>query len=190
MRTLYQKELQRISSEIENCIECRKGKSGKAVPGEGNPKAKIVFIGEAPGREEAKTGRPFVGRSGKYLTNLLSSIGIDRKDVYITSPVKYFPGRRAPTPKEIDHGKTHLLKQLEIIKPKIIILLGNVAICTLLGKGFFVSKIHGQPIKKDGIVYFPTFHPAAAIRFKKFRFLIEKDFQTLKNLVSLFQLNN
>lgn len=185
MRTLYQKELQRISSEIENCIECRKGKNGKAVPGEGNPQAKIVFIGEAPGREEAKTGRPFVGRSGKYLTKLLTSIGIKRENVYITSPVKYFPGRRAPTPKEIEHGRVHLLKQLEIIKPKIIVLLGNVACRALLGKGFQVSKVHGQPIEKDRVVYLPTFHPAAIVRFRRLRPLIEDDFQHLKQMFSL-----
>lgn len=185
MRTLYQKGLQRISSEIENCTECRKGKSGKAVPGEGNPEAEIIFIGEAPGSEEAKTGRPFVGRSGKYLTNLLSSIGIDRKDVYITSPVKYFPGRRVPNPKEIEHGKTHLLKQLAVIKPGLIVLLGNVACRALLGKGCLISKIHGQTIENGGIIYFPTFHPAAAIRFIRFRFLIEQDFQKLKNLMQI-----
>lgn len=184
------KELEKIDREIESCMECKRGKSGKAVPGEGDPEAKIAFIGEAPGVEEAKTGRPFVGRSGKYLTQLLSSIGIKRDNVYITSPVKYFPGRRAPNPQEIEHGKTHLLKQLAVIKPGLIVLLGNVAIRTLLGKGFFVSKIHGQPIKKDGITYFPTFHPAAAIRFKKFRLLIEQDFQKLKNTILTLQLND
>ena len=174
-----QKKLEEISQEIERCGECRMGKSGQAVPGEGNPGARIVFVGEAPGREEAKTGRPFVGRSGKYLVKLLTSIGLKREDIFITSPVKYFPGRRAPTAKEIEHGKIHLLKQLAIIQPKIIILLGNVAIRALLGGGISVSQKHGQIIKKEGVLYFLTFHPAAAIRFPQTRLSMEKDFQKL-----------
>lgn len=178
-----QKELEKIAAEIEKCPQCQKGKSGQAVAGEGNPGARIVFVGEAPGREEAKTGRPFVGRSGKYLTKLLASIGLRRENVFITSPVKYFPGRRAPTAKEIEHGKIHLLKQLAIIQPKIIVLLGNVAIRALLGGGISVSQKHGQIIKKEGVLYFLTFHPAAAIRFPQTRLLMEKDFQKLKNLI-------
>lgn len=177
-----QKELEKVSREIENCKECKKGKSGKAVPGEGNPNAKIFFVGEAPGREEAKTGRPFIGPSGKFLTQLLASIDINREDAYITSPVKYFPGSRVPTSEEIGHGKVHLLQQLEIIKPKLIVLLGNVAIQALLGEGFKISKIHGELIKKEDVIYFPTFHPSAARRFLKFRRLMKEDFQKLKDL--------
>lgn len=178
-----QTELEKISREIENCRECKKGKSGKAVPGEGNPNAKTFFVGEAPGREEAKTGRPFVGLSGKFLTHLLTSIGINRQDVYITSPVKYFPGSRAPTDEEIEHGKTHFLKQIKIIKPRLIVLLGNVAIRSVLGEGFRISEIHGEPIGKEGVTYFPTFHPSAARRFTKVRQLTVKDFQKLKALI-------
>jgi uracil-DNA glycosylase family 4 len=177
-----QKELAKITQEIKNCKECQKDKSGKAVPGEGNPGAKIVFVGEAPGATEAKTGRPFVGPSGKYLTGLLTSIGINRKEVYITSPVKYFPGRRAPTSKEIEHGRVHLLKQLKIIKPKIIVLLGNVAMQAVLGEKLKVFKNHGQVIKKDKTYYFLTFHPSAARRFTRVRLLMEKDFHKLQQL--------
>lgn len=177
-----QEELEEVSREIENCRECKKGKSGKAVPGEGNPNAKIFFVGEAPGRKEAKTGRPFVGPSGRYLTHLLNSIGVNREEVYITSPVKYFPGFRAPTDDEISHGKTHLLEQIEVVKPKLIVLLGNVAVKVLLGEGFKISKIHGKPIKKEGVIYFPTFHPSAARRFLKFRRLMREDFKKLKDL--------
>lgn len=178
-----EKELQEIAKEIEECKECKRGKYGLAVPGEGNPNADIIFVGESPGPEESKVGKPFVGRSGKFLTQLLSSIGIDRKNVFITSPLKYHPGRRAPTDEEIAHGRKHLLKQIEVIKPKLIVLLGNVALKALLpDEKLSVSKIHGKEIKKD-IVYFPTFHPSAAMRFPKIRKLMEEDMKKLKKII-------
>ncbi|HSX40464.1 MAG TPA: uracil-DNA glycosylase, partial [Candidatus Saccharimonadales bacterium] len=96
-----QKALDKITSEIENCKICKVGKSGKAVPGEGNPDADIVFLGEAPGKTEALTGRPFVGRSGKLLRSLIKEAGLKEEDIYITSPVKYLPDRGTPTPADI-----------------------------------------------------------------------------------------
>ncbi len=177
-----QKKLDEIAGEIERCAECKKGKSGKPVPGEGNPEAKIFFLGEAPGVKESETGQPFVGRSGKHLSKLLAEIGLKRENVYITSPVKYFPGKRAPTPEEIEHGKTHLLKQLEVIKPKLIILLGGVAIRATLGKRTSVLKDHGKIIENEGVDYFITFHPSAAIRFTRPRLAMADDFKKLKRL--------
>jgi uracil-DNA glycosylase len=176
--------LKEIEKEIEKCRVCKKGMSGKAVPGEGNPEAKIIFIGEAPGRQEALTGRPFIGRSGNLLTKLLAKIKIDRKDVFITSPVKYYPGQRAPTPIEIAHGKVHLLKQIKIITPKYIVLLGNTAMKALLEGSFQVTKWHGKTITQGGATFFITFHPAAALRFpKKIQPLMEKDLKILQKLV-------
>ncbi len=184
---LKQKLLDEIAREIEKCKTCKAGKTGKPVPGEGNPNADIVFIGEAPGRTEGETGRPFIGRSGQYLTRLIESIGLARKDVFITSPVKYFPvaaGRgRAPTDAEIVHGKTHLEKQLKVINPKMIVLLGRVAAKALLGKSPMISVVHGTVIEKDGRKYFFAYHPAAAIRFQKIKPLIQKDFQRLKEVL-------
>src|SRR2546425_9448635 len=103
-----QTQLDKISKEIELCKVCKVGKTGKAVPGEGNPDAKIVFLGEAPGKKEAETGRPFVGRSGQLLRSLIKEVGLKEDEVYITSPVKYLPLRGTPTPQDIAHGKTHL----------------------------------------------------------------------------------
>lgn len=153
------------------------------MPGEGNPNARVMFVGEAPGREESLTGRPFVGRSGKFLTELLSLIGIKREDVYITSPVKYFPGARAPTDAEISHGRTHLRKQIDIIGPKLIILLGNVASKGVLGKSFMVGQWHGKTKRENGRDHFFTFHPSAALRFPKIRKLIYQDFKKLAGLI-------
>jgi len=183
-----QQLLDQIASQIQNCKICKTNKTGSPVPGEGNADARIAFIGEAPGRTESQTGKPFVGRSGQYLTKLIESIGLNRKNVYITSPVKYFPidknGKgRAPTPAEIAHGKTHLAKQLTIINPKVIVLLGNTAARSLLPNPIQVSKSHGIPIESHPI-FFPTYHPAAAIRFAKNRPIIETDFQKLKHLIS------
>ncbi|MEM5806047.1 MAG: uracil-DNA glycosylase [Candidatus Aenigmatarchaeota archaeon] len=175
--------LEKIGEEIEKCPECKKNKFGLPVSGEGNPNAKIMFIGEAPGREESKTGRPFVGRAGKLLTELLDSIGIKREEVFITSPVKYYPGKRKLTTKEILHGRKHLLKQISVIKPKLIVALGNVALKALFpDKKLSITKIHGESIYADKI-YFPTFHPAAALRFPKIKKLIKKDFCKLKKII-------
>jgi len=167
-----------IAGEIERCAQCKKGKTGLPVPGEGDEHAKVMFIGMAPGKEEAKTGRPFVGRSGKLLTELLESIGIRRKDVYITSPVKYYPGNRNLKKSEIRHGTVHLLKQIKAVSPGIIVLMGNVAVQALLpDEKIRVTKDHGRFIGK----YFITFHPAAALRFPRIRRIMEKDFNRLKH---------
>lgn len=124
--------LKAVAEEIRRCGKCKAGKEGLAVPGEGSADAKIMFVGEAPGLQESLTGRPFIGRSGKLLTRLLTEIGIARQDVFITSACKYFPGRRAPTPAEIALEKPFLMRQIKIIDPTVIVLLGNTAIKALL----------------------------------------------------------
>lgn len=198
-----QKELDKIAKEIEKCKVCKEGKTGLAVPGEGNPDADIVFIGEAPGKKEAVTGRPFIGRSGQLLRSLIREIGLDdEKDVYITSPVKYLPAGRqglpggTPTPQDIAHGRTHLMKQLKIINPKIVVLLGRVAAEGVLQRKVAVVKERGHVIDdptssgKAGlrgarqIIYFLTYHPAAALRFPvKFKSLLKDDFQKVKSMI-------
>lgn len=190
-----QKRLEKIAEEIEKCSKCKKGKIGKAVPGEGSPNAEIVFVGEAPGKEEARTGRPFVGRSGKLLRSLIKEISLSPDKIYITSPVKYLPTYGTPKKSDILHGKTHLLKQLKIIDPKLIVLLGNIACQALLDKSISITKEHGKIIKKDNKhasqfllrnkKYFITFHPAAALRFPKIKKLFVSDFQKLKDLIRL-----
>lgn len=175
--------LDQETKAIESCKICKRGMSGKAVAGEGNPNAKLVFIGEAPGLQEAKEGRPFIGRSGKFLTKLLDSIGIDRKNVFITSPVKYYPGRRAPNDVEIAHGKTHLDRQITIINPKVIVALGRVAAKAILSEDISVSKLHGRTVKKNNYPVYITYHPSAAMRFTKVRNLTLTDFQNLKKLL-------
>lgn len=182
-----QKTLDKIADEIRKCKICQEDKSGMAVAGEGNPDADVVFIGEAPGKKEAATGRPFIGRSGQLLRSLIREIGFDdEKDVYITSPVKYLPDRGTPTSEHIAHGRIHLMQQFAIIKPKIVMLLGRVAAEGVLERKVAVASEHGEVIEeKDGIKYFLTYHPAAALRFpNKFKPQLREDFQRLKNVVS------
>ncbi|MBX4186723.1 MAG: uracil-DNA glycosylase [Candidatus Doudnabacteria bacterium] len=179
-----QKALDKIAKEIVACKICKQKSLGLPVIGEGNSNAKIVFVGEAPGKKEAESGRPFVGRSGKFLRENIRRVGLDdTKDVYITSPVKYLPKRGTPDKVQIAHGMIHLQKQLDIIKPKLIVLLGSTAALGVLGEFVPVAQKHGQIIKKMGLTYFISFHPAAAIRFAKFRPIFAKDFKKLKNLI-------
>lgn len=178
-----QKQLDIISAEILKCRICKKDKIGVAVPGEGSANAKVVFIGEAPGKEEAKTGRPFIGRSGKLLRQLISDAGLKEKDIYITSPVKYLPKYVTPTLSDVEHGRRHLFKQLSVIKPKIIVLLGRVASLAVLEKNIAVSKEHGKIVIKDGRKYLIAFHPAAPLYSPRLRAEITKDFKKLKTLL-------
>lgn len=177
-------KLVNISKEIESCKNCKKGTSGKAVVGEGSLDAKIMFVGEAPGKTEAQTGRPFVGRSGKLLRKLIiEALKLKEDDVYITSPVKYLPDKGTPTKDQIHHGMVHLKKQIEVIKPKIIVLLGASAVQGVLGEKIAVLKKHGEIIEKEGLKYFLTIHPAAVIRFVKFRKIINQDFKKLGKII-------
>lgn len=178
-----QQALDKIAKDIEQCQVCKEEKNGKPVPGEGNPDADIVFIGEAPGKQEAATGRPFVGRSGQFLRKAIRAIGLSEEDVYITSPVKYLPDRGTPTVQDIAHGRIHLMQQFAVIGPRFVVLMGRVAIEGVLEEKVGVVKEHGTIREKDGRAYFITVHPAAAIRFEKQRKIFLEDFEKLKQLL-------
>lgn len=176
--------LKKIARVIEKCRVCKKDKIGRAVPGEGNSDAKIVFIGEAPGRKEAESGRPFIGRSGQLLRSFIKGVGLKEKDIYITSPVKYLPKHGTPTAPDIAHGKIHLDKQLAVITPEIIVLLGTTAQKALLAKLYPVLKEHGRIIIENNGKYFITIHPAAVLRFPKYKSLFRFDFKKLQKLIN------
>lgn len=138
-----------------------------------------MVIGQSPGAEEDKTGRPFIGRSGKFLSSLLEIAGIKREEAFITSSIKCFPPRnRKPGKSEIKSCSPYLEKQIKIINPRNFILLGEVAF-----KVFFSDKklkdYRGKIIAKNGRRYFVFYHPAAGIRFKKFKKILEKDFKKI-----------
>ena len=178
-------QLKQVTDEILSCKVCNRLKKGMLVPGEGKANAKIVFVGEAPGKEEIITGLPFIGRAGKVLRELISSVGLKPEDVFITSAVKYLP-KTYITPKssDITHGRKHLQKQLDIIKPKVIVILGNTAATSLLNDKFSISQAHGTILKQGRLDYFLSYHPAAPLYSPKLREVIFKDFKKLKRLIS------
>ncbi|MCL5680066.1 MAG: NUDIX domain-containing protein [Candidatus Marsarchaeota archaeon] len=157
--------------------------SKKFVKGEGPSNARIMVIGQAPGATEDDTGRPFVGRAGRLLDELLKSAGASRKKVYITSVVQFFPyGNRMPTESEVNACKPFLFNQISIIKPKLIITLGSLASGVVCGVSAIKSN-HGSVLRKDGTTYFATMHPAAAVRIKSNMPILKGDFAALKPLV-------
>ncbi len=176
------KQLSKIAEEIGRCPLCKQWGEGRPVPGEGNPDADIVFVGEAPGSVEAERGRPFVGRSGKFLRSMIEKIGLRDEDVFITSPVKYRPLRGTPSKENVLHSRNHLSKQLSIIDPSVIVLLGSTACLALLDEKVEIAKEHGKVIHKYGRKFFVTFHPAYAMRFPEGKSGFIRDFGLLKRL--------
>jgi DNA polymerase len=177
----HEKDLQTLSAEIRECTKCSLTKTRlNAVPGEGSSTARVMFVGEAPGAREDESGRPFVGRSGDLLTELITEIGLSRDDVFITSILKSRPpDNRTPRRNEIEACLPHLFRQLELINPKYVVLLGGVAISSLIGP-WKLSDAHGKFCDSDGRTFFMTYHPAAALRFPKTKDVMRKDLQILK----------
>lgn len=149
------------------------------VMGDGNADADIVFVGEAPGKNEDEQGKPFVGAAGKFLNEMLALINLKREDVYITNIVKYRPpNNRDPFPEEKATFLPYLKKQLAIIKPKLIVTLGRHSMDVLL-PGLKISQVHGQPKRYSGQVYLPLFHPAAALYNGAMRQTLIDDFMSI-----------
>lgn len=169
-----------VAKRIAECDSCKYIPNQNPVPGEGNPDAQIMFIGEAPGKKENETGRPFVGAAGKFLEEMLNSIGLERSDVFIGNVIKYQPpGNRDPSPEEIAHQLPFLLKQIAIIKPKLICFLGRHSMGAFLKDVGTISQIHGELIEKDGQFYLPLYHPAAALYNGGMRETLLEDFQRI-----------
>ena len=156
-------------------------KTSNPVPGDGNPKAEIMFVGEAPGQKEDEQGKPFVGQAGKLLSELLASIDLKREDVYITNIVKFRPpDNRDPTPEEKEACLPFLQMEIAIIKPKVIVPLGRHALTQFFTKKS-ITDTHGKPFKiSDEITIFPIYHPAAALHNPGLRQSLFDDFSALK----------
>jgi uracil-DNA glycosylase len=178
-------ELQLIHAEILGCMKCELHKSRtKAVPGEGPADARIMFVGEGPGQNEDEQGRPFVGAAGKFLTELIDSIGVKRSDVFITNIVKCRPpNNRAPRKSEIEACNPYLQSQIKLIKPRIVCALGTPAITTLIGDEYSASRFHGKPLTRGDVTFLPMYHPAAALYDASLKETIFRDFQILKQLL-------
>jgi uracil-DNA glycosylase family 4 len=177
-------ELEALAAEVGKCTRCllHQGRT-RAVPGEGPEDADILFIGEAPGFHEDQQGRPFVGAAGRFLEELLASIELKREDVFITNVIKCRPpGNRDPLPEEIEACKPYLDRQIELLQPKIIVTLGRFSMARAFPKAR-ISYIHGQARKIGSIVYYPMYHPAAALHQPSLRRTVEEDMQRIPELI-------
>jgi DNA polymerase len=161
--------LEELNSQIRTCRKCRLWKlATHAVPGEGPSPARIMVVGQNPGEKEDKTGRPFIGRAGTFLNKILRKNSIDRKTLFITSVVKHkTPQNRRPKSDEIEACMPYLMQQIDEINPDIMILMGKVA---------------WETPQREDITYIKTYHPAAAMRFPRFREKFEADFNELRNI--------
>jgi DNA polymerase len=178
-------ELQALHEQIRACQACKLG-AGRtnAVPGDGPEQAAIVFIGEGPGFHEDKQGLPFVGAAGQFLEELLASINLKREGVFITNVVKCRPpANRDPEPDEIMACQKHLERQLELIRPLMVITLGRFSMARYFPNAK-ISKIHGQPKKMDGVIYYPMYHPAAALHQPSLRGTVQEDMKHIPRLLA------
>ena len=179
-----EKKLQKIKKQVTQCTKCELSKTrNNSVPGKGNFKSDVIFVGEAPGKNEDNKGEPFIGIAGKKLSIALENAGITRDQVYITNIVKCRPPKnRVPTIIERDTCKNYLKKEIEIIEPKIICILGNTAFNSLL-EGKEIIKFRGKVVRKNNQLYFLTIHPAATIYNQKLINVLKKDMKKLFKLI-------
>ena len=178
-------ELAQVAAEVNACKLCKLYKTAtRGVPGEGPADAKIMFIGEAPGFNEDRQGRPFVGTAGQFLEELLALAGLRRQDVFIANVVKHRPpNNRDPEPDEIGACAGYMDRQIAAIDPRVIVTLGRFSMARWF-PGERISRIHGQPRWADGRLIVPMMHPAAALHQAQNRPLIENDFRRLPEILA------
>jgi uracil-DNA glycosylase len=177
--------LREIAVEVSTCSKCKlcKGRT-KAVPGEGDPHAKILFIGEGPGLHEDQQGRPFVGPAGQFLDELLASINLKRPDVFIANVVKCRPpGNRDPEPDEIAACNDYLDRQIAALKPQVIVTLGRYSLAKFFGNEK-IGAIHGRARKRDGYICIAMYHPAAALHQPSLKDVIREDFKKIPLIIA------
>jgi uracil-DNA glycosylase family 4 len=177
--------LTELYKEIERCQDCELGKHRtRVVPGEGPEKTNILFIGEAPGWHEDQQGRPFVGPAGKYLEELLDSIGLKRDQVYIANVIKCRPpANRDPLPGEIQACSKWLDHQIELLHPKMIVTLGRYSMAKYFSNQS-ISQVHGKAKKQDNIIFYAMYHPAAALHQGSLRKTIETDMLKIPKILA------
>ena len=172
-----------LHEKLKKCQKCPalcKNRT-QVVPGDGNPNADIMFVGEAPGRDEDIQGIPFVGQAGKILNNLMEKSGISRESVFIGNVLKCRPpDNRDPEETEIANCREYLHAQITLIQPKLICTLGNPSLKTLIDKSMTIGRVHGTVITKKGLSFFPIYHPAATLHNPSLRGSLVEDFEKLK----------
>ncbi len=183
--------LEKVAEEVTGCPLCKLSRTRKnAVPGEGQLAAKIMFVGEAPGRSEDEKGRPFVGAAGRILDEMLAKAGISRSQVFITNVVKCRPpNNRVPEEEEVAACQPYLDRQIALIRPRIICILGRTAYSSMLGGGSITAN-RGKIIEKAGQRYFLTIHPAATIYNRSMLALLEADMKKLAKEIGVIKGGN
>lgn len=180
--TISWAELMEHISACQGC-DLRAG-CNRVVPGEGDPNALVMFIGEGPGADEDRLGRPFVGRAGELLTKMIHSIGMERTDTYICNVVKCRPPHnRTPLPEEMDACKGFLRAQVALVRPRIIVLLGSTAGKAVLGDQFRVTRDRGRWVEKKGVWFMPTYHPSALLRDETLKRPAWEDFKAVREKI-------
>jgi len=177
--------LREVATEVSTCTKCKlcKGRT-RAVPGEGNPNAKILFIGEGPGYHEDQQGRPFVGPAGQFLDELLASINLKRSDVFIANVVKCRPPQnRDPEPDEMTACNDYLDRQIAAIKPSVIVTAGRYSMSKFFS-GEKISVIHGRARKRDSYICIAMYHPAAGLHQASLKDVIREDFKKIPVIVA------
>jgi DNA polymerase len=175
-----------LHQEVRVCELCALHRTRtKAVPGDGDPQAQIMIVGEGPGQNEDQQGLPFVGAAGQLLNQLLAGIGIERKDVYITNIIKCRPpGNRDPLPDEVSSCSAYLDRQVQLIRPAVILLLGRHAVQRLLPGSSGISRIHGQLVQRGDRAYVPLYHPAAALYNNFLVDTLNQDFRKVQGYIA------
>jgi len=173
-------ELEELHQRIASCTDCDLCRARtQAVPGEGPSNPEILFVGEGPGFYEDQQARPFVGPAGRFLEELLASIGLRRDQVFITNVVKCRPpNNRDPLPGEIDACRKYLQRQIDLLQPKVVVSLGRYSLAWFSPRDA-ISKVHGQAKVRDGVYFIPMYHPAAALHAGNMRKVIEEDFRKI-----------
>lgn len=175
-----------LPERIAGCRRCALGEFRHSIVfGEGNPQARIMLVGEAPGEKEDKSGRPFVGPAGRVLNKLLDESGLRREDIYITGVVKCRPpGNRVPKKDEVGACVPYLHEQIRSLQPQIIICLGALAAKTLIDPHLKISQARGQWLEKDGLKFMPTYHPASVFHDREKLAGIREDFLKVKKEIN------
>ena len=176
-----------IREDIGDCTRCRLAKQGRKqiVFGVGNPRAELMFIGEAPGADEDIQGEPFVGRAGQLLTKIIEAINLNREDVYIANVIKCRPPQnRNPEPDEVEQCEPFLFKQIETIKPKVIVALGKFAAQSLLKTTEPITRIRGREYKYRDAILMPTYHPAYLLRNPSSKREVWEDMKRVRAILS------
>jgi len=177
--------LEEIAAQVRSCTSCRlcQGRT-QAVPGEGPAAARVMFVGEGPGYQEDRQGRPFVGPAGQLLNQLLLEAGLRRPEVFITNLVKCRPPEnREPRPDEVEACREYLDGQIALLQPRLLCPLGRPATQTLLDSTAPMSQLHGRRLQREGLTFMPLYHPAAALHNPRLRPALQQDFAALGELL-------